>query len=141
MEHDTALGILKALADGIDPSTGERFAAGSPYQNPDTIRALCYAVQTLESPAHTRNRSEPQKNQPENAGRPWSDEEEALLGKAFESGKTVLDLAQEHKRSRIAIEARLVKLGKIPAEQSGPMRYPIKGRGTTSGVSDSARMM
>ena len=139
MEHDTALGILKALADGIDPSTGERFAPGSPYQNPDTIRALCYAVQALES--RTRNRSEPQKNQLENAGRPWSDEEEARLGTAFESGKTVLDLAQEHKRSRIAIEARLVKLGKIPAEHSGPLRYPIKGRGTTSGVSDSARMM
>jgi hypothetical protein len=51
-------------------------------------------------------------------------------------------LAKEHKRSRIAIEARLVKLGKISAAQSGTMRYPIKGRGgNTSGVSDSARMM
>ncbi len=142
MERDTALGILKALADGIDPSTGEQFPSGSPYQYPDTVRALYYAVQTLENPNRTRERSAPQKNQPENAGRPWSDEEEARLGKAFESGKTVLDLAQEHKRSRIAIEARLVKLGKISAEQSATMRYPIKGRsGTTSGVSDSARMM
>ncbi len=141
MERDTALGILKALADGIDPSTGEQFPADSPYQNSDTVRALYYAVQTLENPARTGERSATQKNQPENAGRPWSDEEEARLGQAFESGKTVLDLAQEHKRSRIAIEARLVKLGKIPAPQSGTMRYPIKGRsGTTSGVSDSARM-
>jgi hypothetical protein len=142
MERDKALGILKILADGIDPSTGEQFPAGSPYQNPDTVRALYYAVQTLENPVRSGERSATQKNQPENAGRPWSDEEEAQLGKAFESGKTIFDLAQEHKRSRIAIEARLVKLGKISAPQSGTMRYPIKGRsGTTSGVSDSARMM
>jgi len=142
MERDKALGILKALADGIDPRTGEPFPVDSPYQDSDTVRALYYAVQTLENPARTGERSAPQKNQPENAGRPWSDEEEAQLRQAFESGKTVLDLAQEHKRSRIAIEARLVKLGKISAPQSGTMRYPVKGRsGTTSGVSDSARMM
>jgi hypothetical protein len=142
MERDKALGILKALADGIDPRTGEQFPADSPYQYPDTVRALYYVVQTLENPARTEERSATQKNQPENAGRPWSDEEETQLGQAFESGKTILDLAQEHKRSRIAIEARLVKLGKIPAPQSGTMRYPVKGRsGTTSGVSDSARMM
>jgi hypothetical protein len=141
MERDKVLGILKALADGIDPRTGEQFPADSPYQYPDTVRALYYVVQTLENPACTEERSATRKNQPENAGRPWSDEEEAQLGQAFESGKTILDLAQEHKRSRIAIEARLVKLGKIPAPQSGTMRYPVKGRGGTSGVSDSARMM
>jgi hypothetical protein len=142
MERDKALGILKTLADGVDPSTGERFSAGSPYQDSDTIRALYYAVQVLSNPVQAGERRATQKDQPENAGRPWSDEEEAQLGRAFESGKTILDLAQEHKRSRIAIEARLVKLGKIAAPQSGTMRYPIKGRGgNTSGVSDSARMM
>ena len=141
MERDKALGILKALANGVDPGTGEQFPAGSPYQDSDTVRALYYAIQSLVNPARTGERSAPQKDQPENAGRPWSDEEEAQLGQAFESGKNILDLAKEHKRSRIAIEARLVKLGKISAAQSGTMRYPIKGRGgNTSGVSDSARM-
>jgi len=142
MERDKALGILKTLADGIDPGTGERFPVGSPYQNSDTVRALYYAVQSLTNSAQSEERNATQKAQPQNAGRPWSDEEEAQLGQAFESGKTILDLAQEHKRSRIAIEARLVKLGKISAPQSGTMRYPIKERGgNTSGVSDSARLM
>jgi len=142
MERDKALGILKALADGVDPGTGEQFPAGSPYQDSDTVRALYYAIQALVNPARTGERSATQKDQPENAGRPWTDEEEAQLSQAFESGHSVLDLAKEHKRSRIAIEARLVKLGKISAAQSGTMRYPIKGRGgNTSGVSDSARMM
>ena len=140
MEHDKALKILKILADGIDPSTGEQFPIGSAYQYPDTVRALYYAVQVLEGPAQPRERSAQQKNQPENAGRPWSEEEDARLGKGFDAGKTVLELADEFKRSRIAIEARLVKLEKMPAPPSGSMRYPVKGRGgLTSGVSDSAR--
>ncbi|HXX09884.1 MAG TPA: hypothetical protein VEK05_00080 [Burkholderiales bacterium] len=142
MEHDKALGILKILADGIDPGTGETLSHASPYQHPDTVRALYYAIRALENPNQTRERSAAQKNQPENSGRPWSDEEEAQLGTAFDSGMTILDLAREHKRSRIAIEARLVKLGKIPAVQSGTMRYPVRDSGgTTSGASDSARMM
>jgi len=141
MERDKALGILKALADGVDPVTGEQFAAGSPYQEPDTVRALYCAVQALENPTRTSERSA-QKSPPENAGRPWSDEEEARLAAAFESGKAILDLAQEHKRSRIAIEARLVKLGKISAQQSTPLRYPIQGHSATaSGVSNSAQIM
>jgi hypothetical protein len=140
MERDKALGILKALADGIDPATGEQYPAGSAYQYPDTVRALYHAVQALEGPAQPRERSAQQKNQPENAGRPWSEEEDGRLAQAFDSGKTTLQLAEEHKRSRIAIEARLVKLEKIPAPPSGTMRYPVKGRNGTSGVSDSARV-
>lgn len=32
MENEQACQILKALADGVDPFTGERFPSGSPYQ-------------------------------------------------------------------------------------------------------------
>ena len=139
MERDKVLKILKALADGTDPSTGEQFPIGSAYQYPDTVRALYYAVQALEGSAQLKERSA-QKNQPENAGRPWSEEEDTRLGKEFDAGKTVLELADEFKRSRIAIEARLVKLEKIPAPPSGTMRYPVKGRGgMSSDMSDSAR--
>ena len=138
MERDQALDILKALADGIDPATGEPFPSGSSYQYPDTVRALYYAVHALEAPARPRERNVQPKGAPENAGRPWSEEEDQRLAKAFDSGKTVLQLADEHKRSRIAIEARLVKLEKITAPEGGTMRYPVKGRSAASGVSDSA---
>ena len=140
MERDKALGILKALAEGIDPATGEQFPPGSSYQYPDTVRALYHAVQALESPAQPRERSAQQKSAPENAGRPWSEEEDERLAQAFDSGKTVLQLADEHKRSRIAIEARLVKLEKIAAPQTGTMRYPVKGRSAANGASERARM-
>ncbi|PWT71026.1 MAG: hypothetical protein C5B46_08895, partial [Proteobacteria bacterium] len=137
--------------NGNDPSTGKPFPADSEYQHPDTVRALYFAIQVLENPARalsqdtqpeeSSSRNRDARRQHENAGRPWSEEEEARLGQAFDSGKTILELADEHKRSRIAIEARLVKLGRIEAPQSGTMRYPIRGRGgATQGASDSARV-
>ena len=58
MEQDRALSILKALADGVDPATGEQFSADSPYQHPDIIRALFWAVHTLSGPVRAR-RSRP----------------------------------------------------------------------------------
>jgi len=38
MNPDEALGIIRSLADGVDPYSGERFASDSPYQQADTVR-------------------------------------------------------------------------------------------------------
>jgi hypothetical protein len=130
MERDKALHILKALADGIDPASGEQFADDSPYQCPDTVRALYWALQALEQPASpsappekpARPRAEGVRG---NAGRPWTSEEEAQLSQAFDSGRTLDELAQAHQRSRWAIEARLAKLGKIPEPPAG-LRFPMR---------------
>ena len=40
MDADKAIEIVKSLADGVDPHTGERYPSDSPYQNADTVRAL-----------------------------------------------------------------------------------------------------
>jgi len=124
MERERALQILKTLADGIDPYTGEQFPTDSPYQHSDTVRALFHAVQTLtvEPSARSRVRTEQDKAQRENAGRPWSEEEEGRLGKSFDAGKTLDQLSEEHKRSPLAIEARLAKLGKITLTSYLPSR-------------------
>ena len=37
MDPTRAIEIVKQLADGVDPATGERFPPGSPYQQADTI--------------------------------------------------------------------------------------------------------
>ena len=37
MELDRAKEIIKALADGVDPYTGERFPADGPYQRAATV--------------------------------------------------------------------------------------------------------
>jgi hypothetical protein len=141
MERDKALHILKTLADGIDPASGEQFADDSPYQRPNTVRALCWAIQMLEHAASAQPQAasaqpmvqpKPEKSaKPRaegtrgNAGRPWTPEEEAQLSQAFDSGRTLDELAQAHQRSRWAIEARLAKLGKIPEPPAG-LRFPIR---------------
>jgi hypothetical protein len=150
MERAHAAKILQSLADGVDPDTGKAFPPQSPYQRADVVRALFAAIEALGAPvqdkpvAHDKpaqdkpmqdkavadkekKTSAPPSDKPgmENAGRPWSPEEDALLGQSFDAGKTIEVLASEHKRSRFAIEARLVKLGRIE-DTSRALRFPMK---------------
>lgn len=132
MEPEKTIEILKTLAEGIDPGTGNPFPAGSPYQHPDTVRALFCAIRVLENPApRPAKPGAPEKAAPENAGRPWSQEEDKRLGQAYDSGKSVEELAQAHKRSKWAIEARLARVGKIPAPPSGFVPRSSQGNAAT----------
>jgi hypothetical protein len=128
MEAAKTIEILKALAEGIDPGTGEQYPAGSPYQHPDTVRALFAAIRGLENAPRPAETDVPRPDKsgrpaPENAGRPWSQEEDSRLGQAYDSGKSVEQLAQVHKRSKWAIESRLARMGKIPEP---PSRFPAR---------------
>lgn len=115
MEREQTLKILCALANGVHPATGEVFAADSAYQHPDTVRALFEAVRTLEgthptgAASHERRTGEA----PANTFVRWSVEEEDRLAAGFDAGKSSAELAKLHNRSRAAIEARLLKMGKI----------------------------
>jgi len=112
MERHQALKILNALANGVHPATGEVFAADSPYQHPDTVRALFEAVRWLDQPegnSDTKLRDSPASH----TFVRWTPEEEERLGAGFDAGRTSAELARLHNRSRAAIEARLLKLGKI----------------------------
>ncbi len=121
MGNTNALQIIQQLANGIDPHSGEVFRADSPYQHPDTVRALFAAARALEAQSAPKPRAAGAENAPQNAGKPWSSDEDAALASAFDAGKQIPDLAAEHQRSRFAIEARLAKLGKIepPANMRG----------------------
>lgn len=132
MEKEQALRILNALANGVHPATGEKFAADSPYQHPDTVRALFEAMRVVEggntaapaaAPAAERKSALPQSG----SGSRWSPEEEQRLASGFDAGRTVDELARAHNRSRAGIEARLVRLGKMDASAvTTPLRYPPK---------------
>jgi len=138
MEREQTLRILNALANGVHPATGEQFAADGPYQHPDTVRALFQAMRAVEgggaavaaqTPASERKSALPQSG----SGSRWSAEEEQRLAAAFDTGKTVDELARAHGRSRAAIEARLVRLGKMDASAvTTPLRYPPKPAGSTA---------
>ena len=105
MEKAAALTIIQQLANGIDPHSGEVFRADSPYQHPDTVRALFTAMQALDPQPAPRQRAAGAENAPQNAGKPWSSAEDETLAGAFDTGKTVPELAAQHQRSRFAIEA------------------------------------
>ncbi|HEX6609171.1 MAG TPA: hypothetical protein VF051_00195 [Hyphomicrobiaceae bacterium] len=142
MEREQALRILNALANGVHPATGEKFAADSPYQHPDTVRALFEAMRAVEGPvaaprsatATTAGASERRPAPPQTgSGSRWTGEEEQRLASAFDAGRTVDELARAHGRSRAGIEARLVRLGKMDASAvTTPLRYPPKPAANTA---------
>ena len=136
MDNETTLRILNALANGVHPATGETFGADSPYQHPDTVRALFEAMRAVEgahlpapapAAAPERRPALPESG----SGSRWTTDEEQRLAGAFDAGRTVDELAKAHNRSRAAIEARLVRLGKMDASAvTTPLRYPPKPPGT-----------
>jgi len=132
MEREQTLRILNALANGVHPATGEKFAADGPYQHPDTVRALFEAMRAVEgggapAPAPAPERKAAPAMPQSGPGSRWSAEEEQRLATAFDAGRTVDELARAHGRSRASIEARLVRLGKMDAAAvTTPLRYPPK---------------
>lgn len=143
MERGHTLRLLNALAQGVDPATGEQFPPGSAYQHPDTVRALFNAIHAIEgvspqsgmsasarqaAPVNPPVSSEAKPSLPkQGSGSRWDTAEEERLAAAFDSGRTIEELARAHARSRAAIEARLLKLGKIDASAlTTQLRYPPK---------------
>src|SRR3990170_491147 len=111
MERQQALRILNSLANGVHPATGEVFAADSPYQHPDTVRALFEAVRSLDRAETDGKTKGPEV--PSGTFVRRTPEEEERLAAGFDAGKTSAELAKLHNRSRAAIEARLLNLEKI----------------------------
>jgi hypothetical protein len=110
MQIDTALPIVRALADGVNPVTGEAYPEHSPYAEPRTLRALFSAVDLMQKEVEREKRRE---RLPANFGKPWSAEEDAQLTAAFDGGASIGDIARKHARTHSSIRLRLEKLGKI----------------------------
>lgn len=99
--------LLEALADGVNPLTGELLSKYDSCNQPDIIRALHVAVRQLE-------KSEKRvKNLPENAGKPWTEEDERTLARMFDQHCSKREICAYFKRTQGSIAARLVRLGKI----------------------------
>ena len=128
MDREQTLKILNALANGTHPATGEVFAADSAYQHPDTVRALFEAIRAIEGMRATPSAERKPGEMPANPFVRWTPEEEERLAAGFDTGKTSAELAKLHNRSRAAIEARLLKLGKIDVSAlTVQLRYGPKG--------------
>ena len=110
MTLEKTVEILKLLADGIDPKTREVLPKQSPYHQVETVRALHTALETLEKISKKTNKL---RMLPDNAGKPWENDEDEQLVKEFDSGENIREIARIHKRTTGAILSRLEKLGKM----------------------------
>ena len=106
MDIQYAKQLLESLADGMDPLTGEVLPQNDICNHPDIIRALHTILRELD-------RERPPKQMPENAGRPWTKEDDEELCRRFDNGCSAKELSNAFKRTQGAITSRLKRLGKI----------------------------
>jgi hypothetical protein len=110
MQLDAALPIVRALADGVNPVTGEAYPEHSPYAEPRTLRALYSAVDLMSKEVEREKRRE---RLPANFGKPWTEAEDRTLTGEFDAAMPMPEMARRHARTQSSIRLRLEKLGKI----------------------------
>ncbi len=122
METTEVRSIVKTLAQGIDPATGEVFPQNSPYNDPKIIRALFKVVDLAWPPGRSKLSLDEKRQRnierglPRNAGLPWSEDHREAVAEGFKSGKTIRELATALERSLTAINAELIRQELISPE-------------------------
>ena len=104
MDINRAKEILSALAEGVDPTTGEVLPDNSVCNKGEIVRAFYAVLNHLDE-------KKPKKNMPANAGRPWSSKDDERLKICFESGMTKKELCVKFERTSGSISSRLSHLG------------------------------
>jgi hypothetical protein len=112
MEIQEALAIVRKLASGVNPESGEALPGESMYQHPQAVRALHCAIAALE---FQQERERTRRFLPANAGKTWTDQEDAQICDELRHGINFEGIAKTHNRTVGSIIARLVHLGKISA--------------------------
>ena len=121
MELKEAKEVIKTLAHGVDPTTGEVFPKESPYNDARVIRAL-FTVQnsfrSVKKPKKTFEEKQQENianGRPRNAGFSWTDETRSEVAAQFKKGHSIGELAQTNERTKGAIMSELMKQGLIEA--------------------------
>ena len=108
MNIEEATKILTTLADGINPITGEILPTEDSCNQVEVVRALNMVLRVLTTP-----REKTSKSTAENAGKPWSREDDEMLREMFHKNYSRKDICNYFGRSIGSITARLVRLGEI----------------------------
>lgn len=99
-----SLTIIRQLATGVDPSTGELLPSPSIFERPDVIRALYDAERAMERQVRAPQNRRPR---PAKAGASWTPEEEQRLLDQFDAGVDPAEIAKQLERSPAGVIARL----------------------------------
>ena len=103
MDFNRAKEIIEALAEGIDPTTGELLPEDHVCNKGEVVRAFYSVLETLDKKC--------KKSMPENAGKPWTKEEENLVIQLYSEGLSTRSIADKLGRSVGSIRSRLEKIG------------------------------
>jgi hypothetical protein len=106
MNDSDARDIVQALADGIDPVTGEQLPQADRWREQQVDWALRIAADHLEALAERTARI--LKDHPR-AGQLWSPEEDDRLVHEYRRGLSVEEMAEKHQRTRGAIRSHLMR--------------------------------
>lgn len=120
MELNESRNIVKTLAQGVHPTTGEVFPPESPYNDPEVIRALFSILECVKQARKPRMSLEERRRQnlelgrPGNCGLPWTDDDRAAVKSGFSDGTTIEKLAARLERSSAAIVAEVIRQDLVP---------------------------
>ena len=109
MDIPETLKIMRALANGVDPSSGNTIQGDSRCRQPQVVKALNRAIGAIVQVEKREQRK------PTKAFRSWTRGKHAQVCEALRSGKDFHESAKAHSRTVASILARLVKLGKTTA--------------------------
>ena len=104
MDITRAKEIISALAEGVDPTTGEVLPDNSVCNKGEIVRALYPVLKHLDEKSSKNSL-------PANAGKPWTNEDDAKLRTYYEAGMSKKELCAEFERSSGSISSRLARLG------------------------------
>jgi len=122
MELNESRNIVKTLAQGVHPTTGEAFPLGSPYNDPNVIRALFSILEFVKQAkkpkksVEQRRRENLEVGRPINSGLPWTEEDRVIVKSGFQDGTTVENLAATLGRSSSSIVAEVIRQDLLPPE-------------------------
>ena len=124
MEIEKAKEIVRLLANGTDPNTGEIFDEDSPYNHPLVIRALFTVLDHVKAPKKQNKLSIDEKQaqniasgKPRNAGLAWAEELKQEVATLFKEGQSIEELAQYFERTKGAILSELMHQGIIEQDE------------------------
>lgn len=133
MEQEKAYSIIEALANGIDPCTGEHFPNDSPYNSPEVIRALFYVLRN--EPAQKKQKKSLEERQqenllkglPKNYGLPWTEEAVEYVVGQYSESNSITVIAQEVSRKPSSIVGLLKKKAVITEDEAIMLELRYRG--------------
>ena len=121
MTAERATEILRCMANGVDPITGEILEEGHLCNSPEVVRALCAAIHAMTKADGADTSYPVRKNGKLNAGRPWTDDDLDALKRMHRDGASMDSICMIlHRRERgVLKQMRLLGLKQKKASASG----------------------